>query len=384
MPKKKDTTGDLSSVEKRFNDAAINIALHDPGFEDTGFMPAGLCHVFFPYKDPGSETLYVRKHGDFTLTMEATTEINPETGEPERLGLPYGAKPRMMLALLNTISIRNQTPELYLGNSLTEFIGSYLKMDTNGRTIRDVKAHMAKLAATDIKIHHRIGESKGYVHSARQRVNIIRDLDIWWTKSPNQRHLWGNALRFSDDYFKALQEHGVPLDLRALAAISHKPMAIDLYSFLAHRLHYLNNHLFITWKGIKDQFGVVYKNMDDFKKEFRHCLKMVKHVYPAANIVEDDNKGFILSPSHPPIKKATIAGGSAGLILPPNSPALNPAAAAAPKKRAKKPKAAPKAATKTQTGGQEPKGPQPMSEALESVLGGLFKTIQEEERKGGK
>lgn len=370
MAKKKDTSkSDLTAVEKRFNDAVVNIALNDPGFEDTGFMPAGLCHVFFPYKDPGAETLLYRKHGDFILTMEATTEINPETGIPERFGLPFGSKPRMMLALLNTLAIRTQAPEIYLGNSLTEFVGKYLKLDTNGRSIREIKNHMARLAATDIKIVHKIGESAGYTHSTRQRVNIIRDIDIWWSKSPNQRHLWGNGLRFSDDYFKALQEHGVPLDLRALEAVSNKPLAIDLYSFLAHRLHYLNKPLFITWKGIKDQFGQHYKNMDDFKKEFRHCLKMVRLVYPDAMIREDDNKGFILSPSHPPIKKATKIIKPSGAIETAKQIQADPAPAT-PKKATRKPKQE----ARSNTEYKEPT-------QLNQVLTDLFKTIQVEDKK---
>lgn len=364
MAKKIITKGDLTPVEKRFSDAAINIRQQEPESDDIGFMQAGLCHVFFPYANPGDADLWVREHGKYTLTMEATRELNPDTRQMERFGLPFGAKPRMMLALLNTIAIKQQSPELHLGNSLTEFVGKYLEMNTGGRNIIAVKNQLARLASADIKIHYKIGENSTHSHSARQRVNIINDLDIWWSKTPNQRHFWGNNLRFSDDYYNALVKHGVPLDLRALRAISTKPIAIDLYSFLAHRLHVLNKPLFITWAAMKGQFGYNYKNMHHFKAEFRLCLNMVKTVYPKATIHEDDNKGFILYPSHPPISKTTIATPKKEyIILPNNAPIEHPKRIA---------KATPK-------GGQK--------DSMKSVgeaLNGLWETIQKEEQPSSK
>jgi hypothetical protein len=338
MPRKRtEPKGEFTPVEKRFTDAAVNIRLNDPQQEDIGFITAGLCHVFFPYTDPGDDTeIWIRKHGNYTLTMQPTLEYNPETEKTEKFGLPFGARPRMMLALLNTISLQQKTPNLSLGNSLTEFIGTHLQLDTNGRTIREIKNQLARLASADIKINYNLGGTKDFGHSARQRMPVIRDLDIWWSRSPNQRHFWGNALRFSDDYYNALQEHGVPLDLRALRAISNKPMAIDLYSFLAHRLHVLDKPLFITWKAMKDQFGYTYKAMHHFKADFRQCLKMVMAVYPAARVQEEDNKGFILLPSHPPIAKTVVATTQKQekeyVFIP---------APAAPKKRIAKPKSTP-------------------------------------------
>jgi hypothetical protein len=309
MPRKRtEPKGDFTPVEKRVTDAAVNIRMNDPQADDIGFIMAGLCHVFFPYTDPGDSTdFWIREHGKYVLTMQATSEYNPITKMPEKFGLPFGARPRMMLALLNTVALKQKTPELQLGNSLTEFIGTHLLLDTNGRTIREIKNQLARLASADIKVTYDIGATSAYGHTARQRVNLIRDLDIWWSKSPNQRHFWGNALRFSDDYYNALQEHGVPLDLRALRAISNKPMAIDLYSFLAHRLHALDKPLFVTWKAVKDQFGYTYKAMHHFKADFRQCLKLIQAVYPAAQVREQDNKGFIFLPSHPPIAKTVVA-----------------------------------------------------------------------------
>ena len=237
-----------SSKEKTINDervkVAVQVAQGNPSGTDIGYMPAVLCHVFFPYHDPGAGLdLWYRKSGNFILSVESTASINPITMQPVKFGIPSGPKPRLILATLNNIALLQQKPELYLGHSLTEFIGQHLKLNTDGRTINEVKSQLARLSTAHIQIAY----DEGHGHAYQDGMRVIRGLDVWWGKDKNQRHLWGNYLRFSSDYFNALQEHGVPLDMRALRAMSNNPVAIDLYSFLAHRLHNLKKPVSISW-----------------------------------------------------------------------------------------------------------------------------------------
>ena len=44
-------------------------------------------------------------------------------------------------------------------------------------------------------------------------------------------------IRLSADYFESLQRHAVPLNKHYLSALSHSAMALDVYSWLAQRLH---------------------------------------------------------------------------------------------------------------------------------------------------
>ena len=101
--------------------------------------------------------------------------------------------------------------------------------------------------------------------------------------------------------------HGVPVDKRALNYLSGNALGLDIYSFLAHRLHHIKPEkpVQISWKAMKDQFGASYGRMDKFKEKFRHTLKMVLAVYQGAKIEEIHNKGFILYNSKPPIAPKT-------------------------------------------------------------------------------
>jgi Plasmid encoded RepA protein len=45
------------------------------------------------------------------------------------------------------------------------------------------------------------------------------------------------VLRLSLDYYESLTRFAVPLDERALAALAHSATALDIYCWLAQRLH---------------------------------------------------------------------------------------------------------------------------------------------------
>ena len=66
--------------------------------------------------------------------------------------------------------------------------------------------------------------------------------------------------RLSHDYFVSLQRHAVPLDERALAALSHSAMALDLYAWLAQRLHRVPkpHRQLVPWVSLQEQFGQGY------------------------------------------------------------------------------------------------------------------------------
>ena len=102
--------------------------------------------------------------------------------------------------------------------------------------------------------------------------------------------------------------HAIPLDERALAALSHNAMALDIYAWLAQRLHRINPNKkqpFVPWSEVKSQFGRGYKHMYKFKQIFRQTLKITLLQYPQARIIEEKNKGFRLSHSPSPIQKKT-------------------------------------------------------------------------------
>ncbi len=123
-----------------------------------------------------------------------------------------------------------------------------------------------------------------------------------------QQTLWPGVLELSTDFYETLAQHAVPLDYRALSALKHSALALDVYTWLAHRLCRIRQAggVMLSWENLRDQFGQEYVNAKDFKREFRDVLRQVWLVYPDARI-EDAPGGIILRESPPPISKATLS-----------------------------------------------------------------------------
>ena len=95
---------------------------------------------------------------------------------------------------------------------------------------------------------------------------------------------------------------------RPLHALKGSALALDVYAWLAHRLHRIEGRpVILHWKSLREQFAQEYqgKNPDkDFKDAFLPQLKNVLAVYPKAK-VKQVTGGLMLMRSPPPIDKKT-------------------------------------------------------------------------------
>jgi Plasmid encoded RepA protein len=272
------------------------------GEPDVAFQHSILCQTSLPYRDPGPDVRWWhRRQGDAMLEIEAGRAMHPETREWVPLGLPWGAKARLVLVHLNAEAIRTQSPVVDVGDSLTAFVRR-LGLDPNGRTIRSIKDQVGALSAALIRMAH-----VGPGGPCQFDTKVISGFDLWFPKDDRQRVLWPSTVRLSLEYFESLLAHAVPLDERALRALSHSALALDLYAWLAQRLHRIPKprRQFIPWPAVKDQFGPDYDRLRKFREVFMETLRQVHAVYPAMKI-DVTGHGLFLHTSPPPVVKTGI------------------------------------------------------------------------------
>jgi hypothetical protein len=132
----------------------------------------------------------------------------------------------------------------------------------------------------------------------------IKKFEAWYHPDDSQPTLWPGVLELSQEFYDTLTKHAVPLDYRALAALKHSSLDLDIYTWLAHRLCRINlpNGVFLAWSNLREQFGQEYSTSKNFKHEFRQVLRQVLLVYPHARIEEVDG-GIRLYESPPPISQ---------------------------------------------------------------------------------
>lgn len=78
--------------------------------------------------------------------------------------------------------------------------------------------------------------------------------------------------------------------------------ALDIYVWLAYRLHHLTQHTPIDWRSLYQQFGAGYRHKWAWKPKFIQALAEAVAAYPEAMVDVEDNC-IVLHPSPPPVKK---------------------------------------------------------------------------------
>jgi hypothetical protein len=248
------------------------------------------CQTSLPYRDPGEKTrIWERLNGEVHLKVLAGEAMHPEEGRLVEVGLPFGPKCRMVLMHINQRALISSSPHIEVEDTLSKFIRKVLKLDAAGRNIRIVKDQLARLSAASI----RLGIMRDG-HALTVNSQIVTAFDVWFPKDENQRVLWPSTVSLSLDYFQSLMQHAVPLDEAHIAALSHSSLALDIYTWLAQRLHRIpiGKPVQVSWPALHGQFGQGYnpERIDKFRQVFRVALKEVLTLYKAARIDDETPK----------------------------------------------------------------------------------------------
>ena len=270
--------------------------------DDLSFQHTVFCQTSLPYRDPGNDVrLWQRKQGAVSLRVEAGAAWHPETGKWVELGLPWGTKPRLILAHLNAEAIRKGSPVIEVESSLTAFVRR-IRGFKHGREIRTFKEQLSRLSVATVRLAT-MREDRAF----QINTKIVTKFDLWPENDERQRVLWPSTITLSREYFDSLREHAVPLREADLAALAHSAMALDIYSWLAQRLRRIDRRrtAFVPWEALRQQFGPDYGRMDNFKRVFLIALRQVLARYQAAR-VELEEKGMTLRDSEPPVTERLV------------------------------------------------------------------------------
>lgn len=287
--------GGLSLIQRRVLRAHVEIQAQDAA--KVLYQHTVLCQTVMPYRDPGPDArLWHRVQGNAHLEIQAGRALHPEKREFVDVGLPFGPKPRLVLYYLNAEAVRTRSPVIEVQDSLTSFV-KRIGLAPKGQNMTIVKDQLTRLSAADFRMGYIEGNEATTV-----KASIIKGFKLWFPKDARQRVLWPSTVQFSQEYFEDLLCHAVPLNEAAVANLSHSAMALDLYTWLAQRLHRVSRtgNQFVPWTALMEQFGQGYSRIRKFREVFRTTLRMVHAVYPDGRF-ELDGRGMTLFNSRPPV-----------------------------------------------------------------------------------
>jgi hypothetical protein len=292
-----ETDHHLPKLTRQIVDAGLDIA--DLGPDRPEFLHAVLCQLGLP-RSRQTERVFERSSGNASIRLAAGA-YHDGFGWQEA-PLPYGSKPRLALYHICSEAIRTQSREISTRDGIVPFL-ERCGIGVGGRSFANFKYQMTWLSVCDFNLAFMTADKR----IRQTRTNPIKHFDFWANPNSRQRSLWPDSLLLDYDFFETLREHAVPLDPRAIHALQHSALALDVYTWLAHRLCRIRKSggVKLSWRNLREQFGQEYKTSKDFKREFTPALRKACAVYPDARI-EDTTGGIMLYSSPPPIPKSQV------------------------------------------------------------------------------
>jgi Plasmid encoded RepA protein len=259
-----------------------------------GISYTGFCLTALPHKRLADDVPWEKKGHNVTLLVEPG---RLRTGGRTRLfGVPYGARARMILLYLQTQAIRTGSREVALGKSMREWM-ERMGLSVGGETAKALREQAARISACSLKFFWTDGKGEGF-----ERGAIVRSGLRFHAEDAMQGSLWEDRVILDEAFYAALRDHPVPLLEAAIRQLRDRSMSLDIYVWLAWRLHTLPKPTPISWIAIHAQFGTGFRAIRQFKPRFTEALAAAIAAYPDARVAVEDS-ALILNPARPPIAR---------------------------------------------------------------------------------
>ena len=263
----------------------------------TGYIYSGWCQTALPHKRPSDNAAIWKLETDsMTLLVEPGVRVI-SGGDPAHVGVPFGSIARLILIYLQSEALRTGSRDVELGGSLRAFLGR-LGITVGGKTTKLVREQAERISRCRLTFHTKLQGTSVLVNQNIVDVAMFVDdpTDV------SQGTLFVETARLGEVFFQQLRKHAVPLDETAIRHIRNSSMALDVYCWLAYRLHSLSGPKSISWAALAGQFGAGIKLRKHFKPAFLESLGLAQAVYRDAKVDVVEN-GLVLRPSLPPVRK---------------------------------------------------------------------------------
>lgn len=271
--------------------ASAYMADEDAGI---GYLYSGWCQAALPHRKlPDDQAWQI--HSDYLSLVVSPGDRSSRSGPPQKVGVPYGSRARLILFYIQSEAIRTSSREIRLGRSLVAWMGR-MGIPVGGTSTAAVRDQADRITRCTFTF-----DGAGMKSLKVNRMTIFDEALFHDIETDDvQASLFPQVARLSEQFFRQLTDHPVPLAEEAVRAISNNSVALDIYAWLGYRLHALRQPTPVSWSMLKDQFGTGVAQAHHFRTKFRGHLDLALAVYRDARVQVDD-RGLTLYPSKPPV-----------------------------------------------------------------------------------
>ena len=277
--------------------AGIYLADEDMGL---GFAYSGWAQVSLPVRRPTDDAIWSVTSERVKLLIEPGRR--PRGDDYELVGVPWGCHARLILLWLQSEALRTDSRRVEMGGSMREWLGR-IGVSVGGKSDRSVREQAERISRCRLTFHLLGANGAGLVNQAIVDKALFIEAG---RGDERQGRLSLEAAHLSEGFFEQLKRHPMPLEEAAIGALANNAKALDVYLWLAYRLHALKADKLVTWTALKAQFGIGTAAMFNFRSKFTATLGLATAVYPAAR-VDVTEQGVVMKPSKPPVAPRLVA-----------------------------------------------------------------------------
>jgi hypothetical protein len=290
----------LAEADRRAVEAAASyLADEDTGI---GFLYSGWCQAALPHKRLADDEEW-QIRSDYVNMLVQPGLRTSNFGRAEKVGVPYGSRARLIMLYVQSEALRTSSREVSLGRSMNQWLYR-MGIPLGGNSIRSIRDQAERISRCSFTFDGKGAKAGGIGRMTIFDRAIFSDLE----DVPGQGSLFPQVAKLSEQFFQQLADHPVPLEEAAVRAISNNSMALDLYAWLAYRLHVLKAPTPVSWTALKGQFGAGFDSMRHFRPSFLDNLRLALAVYRCAK-VDVTERGVDLFPSRPPVAPRQVTAG---------------------------------------------------------------------------
>ena len=259
-------------------------------------------YASLPYRKLPDDQAWERTVGPLTLIIEPG-RIKLGDNPSKMMGVPHGARARLILIYLQTQAVLTQNREVSLGRSMRAWMGR-MGLSVGGETAAALREQARRISTCTMRFSWQMEGRRTGNPTMMMNERIVKSGLFFHDgeKDNRQESLFEDRVMLDADFFEQLRRHPVPLQDAAIHQLKDSSAALDIYVWLAYRLHHLERYTPIGWRDLHQQFGSSYRNIWQFKPKFLQALAEAVSAYPEARVDVEDTH-ITLHPSPPPVKK---------------------------------------------------------------------------------
>ena len=289
-------TSSLPRATRKLLETCVAIQMQPPSKQDIMFCHSILAQLCLPrVRVDGRE--FHQRSGAAWISLQAG--MLDEGEGPVWQPVPHGVMARLLLISICTHAVRCHKHDIDVEDKAAGFL-KRLRYDLQGWRYTTLRQQLHAWAACRLQLGF-----QGHTVNSQP----IHQFDAWLPRASGADGRWPKVLQLSQEFYAEVIQHGVPLDRRAVTALKGSSLAMDIYVWLAYRLHQIGRQpVHVSWRALMRQFAHSPSGRhaaQTFQRSFLRALRQSLVVYPGARVTPIEG-GINLFHSQPPIPKLTV------------------------------------------------------------------------------